>query len=196
MTDAPEFAQTLREGDRYHPMQDPSALMRAFFPETPCELALGLSNVVALFYGLMLQVVGDRFGGQEMAAISREFFYRLGRAKARATRTQPSAPQTFHGDVRDLVTTLIACVFNASPEYQFSVERYGPEYCVLELRGIDRYYRAAESLGLTQQLDWPPLPSFFEGIRDELGIRCHVQAELLGVDSSACLHARYSFCAG
>lgn len=61
------------------------------------------------------------------------------------------------------------------------------------LAGTDRYYRAASSLGIVQHLTWPALQPFFEGINDELGLRCHIRSEILRIDADARLQVRYLF---
>ena len=42
-------------------------------------------------------------------------------------------------------------------------------------------------------LRWPMLHPFFEGIRDELGIVCQVESQLLAVGADARLSVRYVF---
>jgi hypothetical protein len=42
-------------------------------------------------------------------------------------------------------------------------------------------------------LRWPTLHPFFEGIRDQLGIDCEVESQLLSVDAEAQLSVRYVF---
>lgn len=187
------FARTMRAQDGFHAQQDPELLLRAFYPPTPSALAEDLSRVTSLFYGLLLQVAGEQLGVQAVDALSRELFYRLGRMKAQATRDQRTEREAFHGDARDLVTVLIAAIYNASPEYVFHVERYDAEQCCVRLDGVDRYYRAARDLGLVEHLQWPTLHPFFEGIRDQLGIACEVESKLLAVDVEARLSARYVF---
>ncbi|MFT3925531.1 MAG: hypothetical protein QM778_23530 [Myxococcales bacterium] len=187
------FAQSMRSEDHFHPGQDARLLMGAFFPADPGELATDLSKVTSLFYGLLLQVMSEQMGAHAVDRASRALFYRLGRAKTRATRAQHASTPIFHGDVRDLVALLISAIYNASPEYVFHVEHYDERLCSVRLSGVDRYYRAAESLGLVDQLTWPTLHPFFEGIRDELGIDCDVRSELLQRHSDARLVTRYTF---
>jgi hypothetical protein len=146
-----------------------------------------------MFYGLMLNVARDRFGAAVVDDLSREVFYRLGRMKSRATHTENRQQYPFYGDARDLVTTLIFAIYNASPEYEFAVDRYEPGACAVTLTGTDRYYRAASSLGIAEQLSWPALHPFFEGINDELGLQCQVRSELLAIEADARLRVRYVF---
>lgn len=193
MSPNPSFAELMRSNDHFHPAQDRAQLMEVLFPASPFALAEDLSNVTSLFYGLLLQVAADRYGVEAVDALSRELFYRLGRAKARATYDQKSGQLAFHGDVRDLVTILISAIYNASPEYRFNVERFDPDSCVVVLTGVDRYYRAATTLALVPHLRFPTLHRFFEGIRDELSIACDVQSELLSIEPEARLTTRYVF---
>jgi hypothetical protein len=186
----------MRDADEFQPEQEPELLLRTFYPASAAELALDLSRVTSLFYGLLLQVAGERLGKHAVDAMSRELFYRLGGLKAQATRDQHARDYPFRGDVRDLVTVLIAAIYNASPEYVFHVERYTAELCSVRLDGVDRYYRAARELGLVEQLRWPTLHPFFEGIRDQLGITCEVESQLLSVDATSQLSVRYTFRAG
>jgi hypothetical protein len=187
------FARHMRGADRFHPKQDEERLLRAFYPENPGELALDLSTVTSLFYGLLLQVAAEQVGPHAVDAMSRALFYRLGRAKASATRAQRADRHPFFGDTRDLITILISAIYNASPEYVFHVEHYDAEQCCVLLSGVDRYYRAARDLGLVEFLRWPTLHPFFEGIRDELGIACSVESQLIAVEHEARLRARYVF---
>lgn len=187
------FAQQMRGEDRFHPKQDAERLLRAFYPESPRQLALDLSTVTSLFYGILLQVASEQVGPQAVDALSRALFYRLGRAKAGATRVERAHRHPFFGDARDLITVLISAIYNASPEYVFQVERYDAEQCSVLLSGVDRYYRAARELGLVELLRWPALHPFFEGIRDELGIACSVESQLLAVEPEARLRVRYVF---
>jgi hypothetical protein len=184
---------SLRDRDRFHADQDRAALLETFFPDTTTDLVLDLSKVTSLFYGLLLQVTRDRFGAAEVDQISRELFYRLGRMKSRATRSERDQQYPFHGDARDLVTVLISAIYDASPEYEFVVEQYEPDVCVVMLAGADRYYRAASSLGIAHLLTWPALEPFFHGINDELGLQCRVRSELLAIETDARLRVRYVF---
>lgn len=193
LDDGLAFALRMRPDDRFHAAQDPEGLLRTFYPASPAELALDLSRVTSLFYGLMLQVASEQVGPHAVDGLSRALFYRLGRMKAQATRAQHADRHPFFGDPRDLVTILISAIYNASPEYVFRVEQYDASECRLLLTGIDRYYRAARELGLVQQLRWPTLLPFFEGIRDELGIECEVDAQLLAVEPESHLRVRYVF---
>jgi len=188
-----DLAQSLRDADRFHPAQHAGELMLTFFPESAGELALDLSNVTSMFYGLLLQVMGERFGAKEIDTMSREMFYRLGRLKARVTRERTQHRFTFYDDARDIVTILISAIYNASPEYEFCVERFDGERSEVSLTGVDRYYRAAGLLGLTQHLTWPALHPFFEGVNDELGLSCRVSSRLLSVSEGARLHTHYVF---
>jgi len=183
----------MRDADVFHPEQDPELLLRALYPATPTELALDLSRVTSLFYALLLQLAGEQLGVHAVDGMSRAMFYRLGRLKAQATRDRHAQQLPFHGDARDLVAVLISAIYNASPEYVFHVERYDSAACSVTLSGVDRYYRAAAQLGLVQQLRWPTLHAFFEGIRDELGIACEVESQLVAVSTDARLITRYLF---
>jgi hypothetical protein len=185
------FARQMRREDRFHPAQDAERLLAALYPATPSELALDLSRVTSLFYGLLLQVAHDQFGAEVIDAMSRALFYRLGRMKARAAHARHTGE--LHGDTRDLVTILIAAIYDASPEYVFQVERHEPDVCSVTLSGVDRYYRAASELNLVHHLRWPTLHPFFEGIRDELGIACDVESWLVAVKPGAHLTTRYLF---
>lgn len=183
----------VRAFDRFHASQDSDAIVRTFFPPTTEALALDLSTVTSAFYGVMLVSFADVHGHAGIDAASQRFFYRLGRLKARGTYEQKHDQHTFTGDVRDLVTVLIAAIYNASPEYRFDVEEHTAERCVVHLSGTDRYYRAAQQLGIAEHLTWPTLHPFFEGAADELGIPARVASEILSAGPEAELHTRYVF---
>jgi len=186
---------SVRGNDRFHPSQDGDALVRTFFPPTAEALALDLSTVTSAFYAVMLQAFADTHGYAGIDAASRRFFYRLGRLKARGTYQDKRDQHPFTRDVRDLVTVLIAAIYNASPEYRFDVREHEPHRCEVHLAGTDRYYRAAIQLGIAEHLTWPTLHPFFEGAADELGIAAEVHSEVLTTGANAELHTRYVFSA-
>jgi len=49
---------------------------------------------------------------------------------------------------------------------------------VIRVFGVSRYDRIAKRLGIEQHLTWPELAPFFEGVAEELGVKCKIQGEL------------------
>ncbi|GDX80856.1 hypothetical protein LBMAG42_26670 [Deltaproteobacteria bacterium] len=71
--------------------------------------------------------------------------------------------------------------------------RYEASDCEIVLGGVDRYFRAATQVGLADQLTWPVLHPFFEGIRDELGVQCTVASRLVERGEGARLVSAFCF---
>ena len=181
----------VRAHDSFHPTQDAQAMIATFHPPTTRELALELSAVTSAFYAVLLQAFADMHGSEGINVASRSFFHRLGRLKARATQDSKGHAHRFTGDVRDVVTVLIAAIYNASPEYRFEVRRHDPQISELHLRGTDRYLRAARQLNIAQHLQWPTLHPFLEGVAAELQIDAVVSSDVLSEGPDAALHTRY-----
>ena len=149
-------------------------LVNTFFPKTVSDLTKDLSNVTAAFYGIFLESLTDVVAGSEIDSISRKFFHRLGRMKTAAILNQYGGLPILPADARGIAIVLISAIYNASPEYNFTISHYAEDRCVITLTGKDRYYRIATQLGIEQLLTWPTLTPFFEGINDELELNCDI----------------------
>lgn len=170
--------QAIRGKDRYPDGQLEAYLVDKVFPRTTEELTLRLSNVVAAFYGFILEHVGERFGWQAMDEISRTLFRELGQFKTReALERGVEVPR----DSRAPSLVFITAVFTASPEYNFELVKYTPAETVLRVCGISRYDRIAKKLDIERYLTWPVLTPFFEGVADELGIACRIDIDGRGL---------------
>jgi len=170
--------QAIRGKDRYPDGQLEAYLVDKVFPRTTEELTLRLSNVVAAFYGFILEHVGARFGWQAMDEISRTLFRELGQFKTReALERGVEVPR----DSRAPSLVFITAVFTASPEYNFELVKYTPAETVLRVCGISRYDRIAKKLDIERYLTWPVLTPFFEGVADELGIACRIDIDGRGL---------------
>jgi hypothetical protein len=44
--------------------------------------------------------------------------------------------------------------------------------------GVSRYGRIAKKLDIERYLSWPELLPFFEGVAEEMGVKCKVEGEL------------------
>jgi hypothetical protein len=167
--------QRIRGKDKYPDEQLEAYLVDKVFPKTTEELTLRFSNVVAAFYGFILQHVGEQFGWQAMDAISRTVFRELGQLKTReALEKGVDVPK----DSRAPSLAFITAVFTASPEYNFELVKYTPEETVLRVCGISRYDRIAKKLDIERHLTWPVLTPFFDGVADELDIKCQIEIDL------------------
>jgi len=170
--------QRIRGKDKYPDEQLEAYLVERIFPRTTEDLTLRLSNVVAAFYGFILEHVGERFGWKAMDDISRTVFSELGQLKTReALERGVDVPR----DSRAPTLVFITAVFTASPEYNFEIVEYTPEKTVLRVCGISRYDRIAKKLDIEQHLTWPVLTPFFEGVARELGIRCGIEIDGRGL---------------
>lgn len=167
--------QGIRAMDVYPGEEVKAALVDKTFPKSAEDMTLKLSNVTAAFYGLMLKHVGQRFGWNEIDGLSRNVFRELGRLKTReALESGIDLPR----DARGLIVVFITAVHSASPEYNFHVLEYAPNISVVRIFGISRYDRIAKTLDIEEHLTWPELVPFFEGIAEELGIKCAISTDL------------------
>jgi len=81
-------------------------------------------------------------------------------------------------DSRAPALVFITAVHSASPEYNFEVFEYLPDETVIRVFGVSRYDRIAKKLDIERYLSWPELLPFFEGVAEEMGIKCKVEGEL------------------
>lgn len=170
--------QSIRGKDRHPDERLEAYLVEKVYPRTTEDLTLRLSNVVAAFYGFILEHVGERFGWQAMDDISRTLFRELGQLKTReALERGVDVPR----DSRAPGLVFIIAVFTASPEYNFELVQYTPGKTVLRVCGISRYDRIAKKLDIEQYLSWPVLTPFFEGVAQELGIDCRIDIDGRGL---------------
>jgi len=124
---------------------------------------------------LMLAHVGDRFGWREADTISKAVFKKLGQLKTReALKLGVDVPKDSRGPALVFITAMHA----ASPEYNFEVFEYLPDRTVIRVFGVSRYDRIAKKLDIERHLTWPELGPFFEGVAEELGVKCKIQGEL------------------
>jgi hypothetical protein len=49
---------------------------------------------------------------------------------------------------------------------------------VIRVFGVSRYGRIAKKLDIERYLSWPELLPFFEGVAEEMGVKCKVEGEL------------------
>jgi len=167
--------QGIRAADIYPDEEVKAQLVEKTFPTSAEDMTLKLSNVTAAFYGLLLAHIGDRFGWQEADAASKSVFRKLGQLKTReAMEVGVDLPK----DARALALVFITAVHSASPEYNFEVFEYLPEETIVRVFGISRYDRIAKKLDIERSLTWPELIPFFEGVAEELGIKCKIEGTL------------------
>jgi hypothetical protein len=167
--------QGIRAKDSYPNEEVKAYLVEKTFPKSAEEMTLKLSNVSAAFYGLMLAHIGDRFGWREADTISKAVFRKLGQLKTKeALELGVDVPK----DSRAPALVFITAVHSASPEYNFEVFEYLPNETVVRVFGVSRYDRIAKKLDIERYLSWPELLPFFEGVAEEMGIKCKVEGEL------------------
>lgn len=182
--------QGIRAKDTYPDEEVKAYLVDKTFPETAEELTLRLSNVTAAFYGLMLKHVGEQFGWSKVDGISRAVFRDLGRLK---TKEAVEGGVDVPNDSRAPVVVFIAAVHSASPEYNFEVFEYLPEETVVRVFGVSRYDRIAKKLDIERHLTWPELTPFFEGVAQEMGIKCRIEADLKELGAEGQYECVYRF---
>jgi hypothetical protein len=182
--------QGIRAQDVYPDEEVKAQLVEKTFPKSAEEMTLKLSNVSAAFYGLLLADVGSRFGWAEADALSKSVFTKLGRLKtAEAQELGVDIPP----DSRAPALVFITAVHSASPEYNFEVLEYLPDATSIRVFGISRYDRIAKKLDIEQHLTWPELIPFFEGVADELGIKCKIEGDLKELGEGGRYECLYRF---
>lgn len=182
--------QGIRAQDIYPDEEVKAKLVEKTFPKSAEEMTLKLSNVSAAFYGLLLADVGARFGWAEADALSKSVFAKLGRLKTKeAQELGIDVPM----DSRAPALVFITAVHSASPEYNFEVLEYLPEETSIRVFGISRYDRIAKKLGIEQHLTWPELIPFFEGVAEEIGIKCKVEGDLKELGEGGRYECLYRF---
>jgi hypothetical protein len=182
--------QGIRAKDVYPDEEVKAFLVEKTFPKSAEEMTLKLSNVSAAFYGLMLANVGDRFGWKEADAISKSVFRKLGQLKTKeALELGVDVPK----DSRALALVFITAVHSASPEYNFEVFEYLPEETTIRVFGISRYDRIAKKLDIERYLTWPELIPFFEGVAEEMGVRCKIEGDLKELGKEGRYECLYRF---
>ena len=182
--------QGIRSQDVYPNEEVKAHLVEKTFPKSAEEMTLRLSNVSAAFYGLMLKHVGQHFGWNEVDVLSRRVFRDLGQLKTReALENGIDVPN----DCRAPAVVFITAVHSASPEYNFEVFEYLPHETVIRVFGVSRYDRIAKKLDIEQHLTWPELVPFFEGVVEELGIKCKVEGNLKELGEGGRYDCTYRF---
>lgn len=155
----------LRGSDHYPSQEVKDQLLDLYLPTSVSDLAINLSNITAHFYALQLQLIGEAYGVDQIRVQSEKLFYKIGQLKAeQALAKDPKMPR----DCRALVLVAISAIYTSSPEFKFQVDAYTPTYAVMQLKGIDRYHRAAKQMNIDPYLNFPTLIAFLEGIKDYL----------------------------
>jgi CRP-like cAMP-binding protein len=182
--------QGIRAKDIYPDEEVKAQLVEKTFPQSAEDMTLKLSNVSAAFYGLLLADVGARFGWAEADALSKSVFTKLGRLKtAEALDLGVDVPK----DSRAPALVFITAVHSASPEYNFEVLEYLPEETAIRVFGVSRYDRIAKKLDIEQHLTWPELIPFFEGVAEEIGIKCKIEGDLRELGEGGRYECLYRF---
>jgi CRP-like cAMP-binding protein len=182
--------QGIRAKDAYPDEEVKAFLVEKTFPKSAEEMTLKLSNVTAAFFGLTLANVGERFGWKEADNIFKAVFRKLGHLKTKeALELGVDVPK----DSRALALVFITAVHSASPEYNFEVFEYLPEETTIRVFGISRYDRIAKKLDIERYLTWPELIPFFEGIAEEMGVRCKIEGDLKELGKEGRYECLYRF---
>lgn len=182
----------LRKDDLFHKDLSQEQMIRILFPKAAPELVLSLSNVTAVFYGNMLQTIGNDIGMDKIDQVSKNFFYNLGKTLGKITKAATEGQYDLPKDARGITIALITAIYKASPEYKFQITHFNPDHCEIELKGDDRYLRVAKQMGFSEKLEWPVLHRFMEGIRDELKADIDVKSEMLVAEDSGKCHERFT----
>ncbi len=169
-----EELRVFRGKDKYPSAELEEYLVDRIFPKTAEELALVLSNVTAGFYGFTLKHIGKQCGWDRVDSISKSLFREIGGLKTKeAIERGVEVPR----DARGLAVICISAIYTSSPEFNFEILKYEPEETLMRLFGASRYFRIARRLDIDRYLSWPVLIPFFEGIAQQIGIKCKVEME-------------------
>lgn len=166
---------SIREKDKFPNQELEEHLIGKVFPKTTQELALGLSNVTAAFYGLTLKHAGQQSSWDKVDSISKSLFRELGHLK---TKEAQEKELDLPSDTRALAIVFVSAVYTSSPEYNFEFLKYTPKETVIRIFGACRYFRIAKKLNIEAHLSWPTLIPFFEGIAQQIGVECTVEMEI------------------
>lgn len=183
--------QELRKDDVFPSTISKEKMIELFFPKNSSDLALSLSNATSAFYGIMLETCGKSIGFENVNKISKDFFYKLGRVKTKVTKESIAGQFEIPNDARGVVILLVSAIYNASPEYKFEIKQFNQDVCEISLRGIDRYYRITNLLGIKKHLQWPVLHTFMEGIKDELSADVDIKSEMISIKDTGECHERF-----
>ncbi len=190
--DCYKLMRELRKDDICHKDLNNEELVKILFPKTASDLTLSLSNVTAVFYGTMLEVVGRGIGMDKIDQVSKDFFYNLGKTLGKITINATDGQLELPRDARGVTIALITAIYKASPEYKFEVSHFNKDHCQIDLNGADRYLRVTKSMGLDKKLEWPVLHRFMEGISDELKADVNIKSEMLLAEDSGKCHERFT----
>ena len=160
-----EELRLLRGDDQYPSQEIKEKLIDLYLPATVSDLAINLSNITSQFYALQLHSIGEQYGVDKIRLHSDKLFYNLGKAKAEQALIKDA---TMDRDCRSMVLVAISAIYTSSLEFKFQVQEYTSDYAVINLKGVDRYHRAAKQYKIDQYLTFPTLIAFLDGIKDYL----------------------------
>jgi len=128
--------------------------------------------VTSAFYGLLLKNIGEEIGNENIDLQSKKLFYQLGKLKTlQALEMNPKLER----NARSFAIVLISAIYNASPEYIFTIEKYTKKNTTIILTGVDRYLRILTELEIAQYVTFPTLLPFLQAINDTLEINCEIE---------------------
>jgi hypothetical protein len=187
-----KLVNSLRKDDVFPEELSQEEMINILFPKNAPELALSLSNVTAVFYGNMLQTIGNQIGMDNIDKVSKDFFYNLGKTLGKITINAMDGKCELPKDARGVTMALMTAIYKASPEYKFNVTHFDKDHSTIELKGDDRYLRVTKQLGFSDKLEWPVLHRFLEGASEELKANVDVKSEMLLAEDSGKCHERFT----
>ncbi len=182
--------EPIRKNDNYCSEELKEELITMFLPKTTCALTLDLSNVTSAFYGLSLKCTADLFGVEVIDKISKDVFYNLGVAKANQCYEKF---KLLPKDTRAFAYVIVSAIYNASPEYNFSIHKFSEKHTIVELEGVDRYLRILNQLNISEYVTFPTLLPFMEGVKDFLKIDCKIECDFNSDSDSNKTKCTYNF---
>lgn len=165
----------IRGYDVYANHEVKKSLLLSFFPDTIIDMINDMSNVTSAFYGFLLKNIGETLGKEKINEFSEKLFYNLGKLKTEQALIKDAE---LYRDTRAFAVVAISAIYNASPEYIFSIDEFTAEKTVLTLTGVDRYYRVCHQVGIDEYVKWPTLLPFIEAIKDTLQVNASIEYNL------------------
>lgn len=164
--------ESLRGNDIFPSDPLKEEIIDLFFPQNTSELTQNLSNVTGAFYGLLLKNIGEEIGYENIDLHSKKLFYQLGKLKTlQALEMNPKLER----NAKAFAIVLISAIYNASPEYIFTIEKYTEKNTTITLTGVDRYLRILTELKIAEYVTFPTLLPFLQAINDTLEINCEIE---------------------
>ncbi|SHL70795.1 hypothetical protein [Chryseobacterium polytrichastri] len=185
----PETFLTLynfRKNDIFPSEVSQEQIIEEFFPKSFVELVQNLSDITGAFYGGMLKQIEVLYGKDATSQISKNFMYDLG---IKTALKNMSAKPNLNSDLPAMAKILLGTVYTSSPEFSFEIKQWNNTIIEVLIKGIDRYHKAAQNFGIAEQLEWPTIKPFIQGICDAMKLNILFKMDIHELkDDSSCIY--------